>query len=193
MHLKEVSGDLILSTTAINLRAALMNQHHTAATAFSEYLRRLRIARCSGLRQFAQMAGLDPSFYGRIERGDVQPPAGELLERIAHALKLEPHGCAEWFRLADLSALGRGRIPQDLLNRIDVDDVMTFFARMRSTDAACVYWSGHTKKQHATWIEQDLWTDFMRGPSDLPPNESTGNSEAATSPPAYRKRKSLGD
>lgn len=84
------------------------------------------------LRQFAHEVGLDPSFYGRIERGEVSPPGEELLARIAESLGIVAYQSEEWYRLSDLAFVARGRIPADLCMKPGIDVLHgALFERLR--------------------------------------------------------------
>jgi transcriptional regulator with XRE-family HTH domain len=82
---------------------------------FGEALRKARADRMLGLREFCRRGGLDPALVSRVERGVVQPPKDSAtLRGFARGLGLPVSG-AEWRQLADLAALSRGEVPEDLL------------------------------------------------------------------------------
>jgi transcriptional regulator with XRE-family HTH domain len=74
-----------------------------AREVFGAYLKKLRLERDFGLRDFAKRIGMDVGNLSRIERSKVNPPRGaEQLRRIAEVLGLK-EGTSEWGRLFDLS------------------------------------------------------------------------------------------
>lgn len=87
---------------------------------FGEYIKDLRAKKRLGLREFCLDLNIDPSFWSKVERGLTNPPRDEeVLATIAKRLGVK-HNSQDWVRLTDLAALGRGRIPADLLEDEDV-------------------------------------------------------------------------
>lgn len=82
---------------------------------FGDYIKELRSNKRLGLRKFCLSLKFDPSYWSKVERGLANPPKDhDILASIAHSLDVEI-GSDEWTKLTDLAALGRGRIPDDLL------------------------------------------------------------------------------
>ena len=88
-------------------------------TRFATRLKRLRIQKGLGLREFCLGNGFDPGNYSRLERGHFPPPRNETLQRYARALGLK-EGSTEWIELFDLAAAERGEIPADILSDEEV-------------------------------------------------------------------------
>ena len=72
---------------------------------FGKKLRACRIAARYGLREFAEVVGIDFSNYSKIERGILKPPTGNKLSKILSALALKGIEAVE--ELWGLSLLGR--------------------------------------------------------------------------------------
>ena len=84
-----------------------------AKTIFGDYLKKLRLERNFGLREFAKLVDILPSNLCHIESGRHSPPQSkEILEKIAKVLKLKEGG-EKWNRLFDLAA-APGEIPADV-------------------------------------------------------------------------------
>ncbi len=85
-------------------------------TKFSELLKNTRIEQTGkSLREFCAEAGIDAGNYSKLERGLINPPSREYLEKYAHALKLVPNS-DEWLNFFDLAAAAKGHIPADILD-----------------------------------------------------------------------------
>lgn len=85
-----------------------------------ERVRALRQAAAMSQRDLAEAAGLDPKYFGRIERGGPNVTLATLA-RIADVLGVEPHEL-----LAPESAVARADVPEAgriaaLLERLDDD------------------------------------------------------------------------
>ncbi len=74
------------------------------ARSFGETVRRLREERKIGLRQFAKMLGVSPTYVSQIERGELPPPAEDKVKAMAKFLGQD----------ADELLLLAGRMPADL-------------------------------------------------------------------------------
>ena len=75
---------------------------------FGATVRRLREERKIGLRKFAEMVGMSPTYLSKVERDDFNPPSEEKVRAIAHALGQDAD---------ELLALA-GRVSADLANII---------------------------------------------------------------------------
>ena len=85
---------------------------------FQKFLREKRLEKNLGLREFAKLAGMQPSNYCSIEAGSLSAPPEDKLKRIADMLKLS----AEEKRLLfDLAAQTKDEIPVDLKMLIKKD------------------------------------------------------------------------
>lgn len=71
---------------------------------FGEVIRRKRLNKGLGLRRFARLVGVSPTYVSQVEQGNVDPPTAERVERMAQLLD-EP---------ADALIALAGRMPQDL-------------------------------------------------------------------------------
>jgi transcriptional regulator with XRE-family HTH domain len=76
----------------------------TKGETFGQTLRRLREDAEISLRAFAKMVDRTPTYISKIERGELAPPAEEVIEKMARILKQN---------LDDMITLA-GRIPSDL-------------------------------------------------------------------------------
>lgn len=75
---------------------------------FGATVRRLREGRKIGLRKFAEMVGMSPTYLSKVERDDFNPPSEEKVRAIAQALGQDAD---------ELLALA-GRVSADLANII---------------------------------------------------------------------------
>ena len=57
---------------------------------FGATVRRLRQARKIGLRKFAPMVGMSPTYLSKVERDEFKPPTEEKVRAIAEALGQDP-------------------------------------------------------------------------------------------------------
>ena len=73
-------------------------------SAFGKEVRRLRLARAAGLRQFAKSVGMSPTYLSKVERGDFPPPAEAVVKAIARMLEQD----------SDRMMVLAGRIPSDV-------------------------------------------------------------------------------
>ena len=80
---------------------------------FGEYMRAVRKAQNTTLRELAKAVNKTPTYISDIENGNNRPPDKELLDAILSALNVNefPQLCG---KLYDLAALGRGDIPADV-------------------------------------------------------------------------------
>lgn len=77
------------------------------AAPFGHVLREKRLAKKLGLRRFAELAGVSPTYLCRVEQCSVTPPTAERVRRMAELLEENPD---RWVALAgraadDLSAI----------------------------------------------------------------------------------------
>ncbi|MBL7072373.1 MAG: helix-turn-helix domain-containing protein [Candidatus Omnitrophica bacterium] len=80
---------------------------------FGEYVRKLRLEKRIGLRQFAKLIDMLPSNLCHLESGRHKVPHGvEFLHKIAKALKLKK-GSSEYEKLFDVAA-HPGELPADV-------------------------------------------------------------------------------
>ena len=85
------------------------------AESFGAFLKQMRAHKGLTLRGFCLENSIDPGNYSRLERGKVNPPGREVLERYARALGIEEDS-SDWFQFFDLAAAARGEIPEDLMS-----------------------------------------------------------------------------
>ena len=57
---------------------------------FGPTVRKKRLAKEFGLRQFAATVGMSPTYLSKVERDEFPPPAEEKVKAIAEALELNP-------------------------------------------------------------------------------------------------------
>ena len=87
---------------------------------FGPTVRKKRLAKEFGLRQFAATVGMSPTYLSKVERGEFPPPAEEKVKAIAEALELNPD---------ELLALA-GRVASDLPEIIRAQPAWAVFLRM---------------------------------------------------------------
>ena len=80
---------------------------------FGEYMRAVRKAQKTTLRELAKAVNKTPTYISDIENGNNRPPDKELLDAILAALKVNEFPSLKG-KLYDLAALGRGDIPADV-------------------------------------------------------------------------------
>lgn len=78
------------------------------AGSFGATVRRLREEQKIGLRKFAQVVGMSPTYLSKVERDEFKPPTEEKVRAIAKALSQDPD---------ELLALA-GRVASDLTDII---------------------------------------------------------------------------
>jgi HTH-type transcriptional regulator, competence development regulator len=71
---------------------------------FGQLLRETRLEKGFGLRKFAEMAGVSPTYMSQVEQDNCDPPTAERVKRMAELLGANSD---EWISLA-------GRLPDDL-------------------------------------------------------------------------------
>ena len=84
-----------------------MNKHDKVIESFGKRVKRLRLEHGCSQEAFAQEAGIDRSYYGRIERGEANPT----LRNIAAIADLLGITISELF--ADQQKIGRQRDQKD--------------------------------------------------------------------------------
>jgi len=83
---------------------------------FGDFVKNCRKELRLTLRSFCLEVGFDPGNFSKIERGILSPPKDhETLEKWAKALKImeEPE---KFQQFLDLAAIGKGRIPEDVIS-----------------------------------------------------------------------------
>ncbi len=119
-----------------------------------------RRRRTSGLRreEVAEMAGISPTWYARLEQGKEATPSGAALGRIADVLRLAPAERAYLFQVA------RRVDPNDASNFADALVNKTIESCVLSiSHPACVldeYWT--PLSWNAAWA--DLFAPWLKGP-----------------------------
>ena len=78
----------------------------TRKRAFGKEVRRLRVARGTSLRMFADQLSLSPAYVSMVERDELPPPTERRMVAMAEALETD---------LDELLALG-GRVPSDIVD-----------------------------------------------------------------------------
>jgi transcriptional regulator with XRE-family HTH domain len=71
---------------------------------FGKALRAKRLEKKIGLRKFAELVGVSPTYLSQVEQCNVMPPTADRVTRMAQLLGENPD---EWIMLA-------GRVPEDL-------------------------------------------------------------------------------
>ena len=93
---------------------------------FEGFLRKKRLEKKVGLREFARLVGMQPSNYCTIESGSLPAPPEDKLRRIATTLRLSME---EQRLLFDLAAQSKDDIPVDLKILIKKDAVIPALLR----------------------------------------------------------------
>jgi HTH-type transcriptional regulator, competence development regulator len=71
---------------------------------FGHVLRAKRLAKKLGLRKFAELVGVSPTYLSQVEQCNVMPPTADRIKRMAELLGENPD---EWIALA-------GRVSEDI-------------------------------------------------------------------------------
>lgn len=100
---------------------------------FGEFIKKRRIDRGLGLREFCKQIEIDASNWSKVERGVLSPPQDEeKLKPIAQALGIK-FGSKEWKEMKDMANIDAGIIPADILSDKQVlDSLPMFFRTIRS-------------------------------------------------------------
>ena len=100
---------------------------------FGEFIKKRRIEKGLGLREFCKQIEMDASNWSKVERGVLSPPQDdEKLRNIAQALGIK-FGSNEWKEMKDLANIDAGIIPADILSdRQVLDSLPMFFRTIRS-------------------------------------------------------------
>jgi len=96
---------------------------------FGEFVKTKRLDAGLSLREFCNIAELDPSNWSKVERGLLPAPSNrDVLERIAKVAKLKK-GSADWSAYFDLAYISQQRIPEDVYEDEDVVSALPVFFR----------------------------------------------------------------
>lgn len=96
---------------------------------FGEFIKKRRMDKGLGLREFCKQIEIDASNWSKVERGVLSPPQDEeKLRNIAQALGIEIKS-EEWKEMNDLANIDAGIIPADILSDRQVLDALPMFFR----------------------------------------------------------------
>lgn len=100
---------------------------------FGQFVKKERLARGVGLREFCRKLGIDASNWSKVERGTLAPPQDEKkLKKIAKVLGIHQN-TDKWKALQDKANIDAGIIPKDLLSDKEVlNSLPMFFRTIRS-------------------------------------------------------------
>jgi len=100
---------------------------------FGQFVKKERLARGVGLREFCRKLGIDASNWSKVERGTLAPPQDEKkLKKIAKVLGIHQN-TDKWKALKDKANIDAGIIPKDLLSDKEVlNSLPMFFRTIRS-------------------------------------------------------------
>lgn len=100
---------------------------------FGEFIKRLRLDRDIGLREFCRRLSFDASNWSKIERGLLPPPQdNEKLDQISEILGIKK-GSELYNEIKDKAAIDAGIIPKDLLSDQEtLNSLPMFFRTVRS-------------------------------------------------------------
>lgn len=87
---------------------------------FGSFFQMKRIEKGYTLREFCKTFKLDPGNISKMERGLLNPPSKERLEKLVEYLEIEK-GSDDWHEMYDRAATVRGQIPEEIL---DNDELM---------------------------------------------------------------------
>jgi transcriptional regulator with XRE-family HTH domain len=98
---------------------------------FGSLLEKLRAKNNLSIREICKMVSYDPSNWSKIERGLISPPSEEkTLKLWAKALKIKGDEIREFM---DDASIAQGIIPDDILNKTEMLELMpAFFRTVRS-------------------------------------------------------------
>jgi len=96
---------------------------------FGQFVREKRLNVNISLREFCDLAKVDPSNWSKIERGRLPlMDDREKLEMIAGLIGLE-HGTTEWLKFFDLAMIAQKKIPEELYSDEEVLSALPVFFR----------------------------------------------------------------
>lgn len=94
---------------------------------FGNLLNKLRTENNLSIREVCKLVGYDPSNWSKIERGLMSPPSEEkTLKLWAKILKIKGNEIQEFM---DDASIAQGIIPDDILNKTDMLELMPAFFR----------------------------------------------------------------
>jgi transcriptional regulator with XRE-family HTH domain len=97
---------------------------------FGEFVKKIRMDRRIGLREFCIAADCDPSNWSKVERGLMPPPQSrKILVRIAVALGIT-NDLKQVDLLMDYAAISVGKIPQHVMKDSEFVKRLPIFFRM---------------------------------------------------------------
>lgn len=94
---------------------------------FSDFLRRKRLEKDIGLREFARLIKMQPSNYCSVESGSLPPPLDKL-EKMASLLGIIK-GSNEFGKFMDLASETRDEIPTDIKELIKSNSLIPAMLR----------------------------------------------------------------
>jgi transcriptional regulator with XRE-family HTH domain len=94
---------------------------------FGVSLNKLRSENDLSIREVCKLTGYDPSNWSKVERGLISPPADEkVLKTWAKCLRVEKEKVQDFI---DEAQIAQGIIPDDILNKTEMLDLMPAFFR----------------------------------------------------------------
>jgi transcriptional regulator with XRE-family HTH domain len=94
---------------------------------FGAMLSKLRTENNLSLREVCKLTNYDPSNWSKVERGLISPPANDkILMTWAKSLKVKKEDIQEFM---DNAHIAQGIIPDDILNRTEMLELMPAFFR----------------------------------------------------------------
>lgn len=96
---------------------------------FGQFVKKERLEKGIGLREFCRRLEVDASNWSKVERGVLQPPKDEAkLRKIATILDIHSD-LEKWQTLKDEASIDAGTIPKDILSDEDVLRALPMFFR----------------------------------------------------------------
>ena len=94
---------------------------------FSAFLKRKRLEKGLGLREFARIIDMQPSNYCSVESGSLPPPSNRL-DTMISALEIRK-GSADYHTFMDLASETRDEIPPDIIELIKSNSLIPSMLR----------------------------------------------------------------
>lgn len=94
---------------------------------FSAFLKRKRLQKGFGLREFARIIDMQPSNYCSVESGSLPPPSDKL-DAIVSAVGIKK-GSSDYYHFMDLASETRDEIPPDIRDLIKSNSLIPAMLR----------------------------------------------------------------
>lgn len=95
---------------------------------FSAFLKRKRLEKNLGLREFARIIDMQPSNYCSVESGSLPPPSDKL-DTMISALGIKKSS-PDYYKFVDLASKTRNEIPSDIRELIQSNSLIPAMLRV---------------------------------------------------------------